>query len=72
MEIKVGQQWKHYKGVEYKILLTPKDSEGEDMKSMVVYQDVIDMDKIWVQSQKRFLENVKWEGNMMPRFTLVS
>jgi hypothetical protein len=73
MELKIGQVWKHYKGTPYKIMLLAKDSEGENMTDMVVYQDSTDESKIWVQSVARFLEgSVEWEGKTVPRFEFVS
>jgi hypothetical protein len=68
MDLKPGQIWKHYKGTLYKVVLLAKDSGGEDMTDMVVYQDTTDESKIWVQPADRFVETLEWEGKVVPRF----
>lgn len=74
MELKTGQIWKHYKGNEYKIIALPKHSDTE--VDMVVYEaqyEPADTDTtVWVKEVSEFLTNVEWEGEIVPRFSLMN
>lgn len=48
--------YKHFKGNSYKVLLIGKDSETLEEK--VVYQSVLEPEKIWIRSLKEFLSEV--------------
>ncbi len=69
MELKPGQIWKHYKGHDYKIIILGKHSETAE--DMVVYEQV-HSGRIYIRPMNLFFDEVEWEGEIVPRFTLVS
>ena len=76
--IEIGARYRHYKkGSEYLILaigrLEPDGLEGEEY---VVYQAVRDDEGnepglTWIRARNEFESNVEWNGEMVPRFSLV-
>ncbi len=69
MELKPEQIWKHYKGKHYKVVVLCKHSETGE--ALVVYQRQED-GNIYARPIKMFFENVEWEGEVIPRFKLLS
>jgi len=59
-------KYKHYKGNEYEVLSIATYSET--LEPMVVYQALYGNNEIWVQSLKRFTEEVEVDGENIPRF----
>ncbi len=72
MELKPGQIWRHYKGGMYRIVALPQNNQTDELYDSVVYEDISDTSKIWVQSKERFLGKEDWQGETVARFTLVS
>jgi molecular chaperone GrpE len=68
-KIIIGGIYKHYKGHEYKVLNVAKNSENKE--HVVVYQDLADENKVWIRPEKEFLEDVKLDGQKIPRFRLI-
>ncbi|PIY80361.1 MAG: DUF1653 domain-containing protein [Candidatus Pacebacteria bacterium CG_4_10_14_0_8_um_filter_42_14] len=60
--------YQHYKGQKYLVIGTAKHSET--LEEMVVYKALPDNDQstMWVRPLKMFLEKVKIDGRMVPRF----
>ncbi len=48
----VNNIYKHFKGHVYKLLYIARDSEN--IKDLVVYQDINNLDKIWVRDYEEF------------------
>jgi hypothetical protein len=67
---KVGTHYRHYKGTEYVVMALAKHSETEE--DLVVYQDVLQPQKIWARPPHMFFEEVQWEGATVTRFVEVS
>ena len=67
-EIKKGI-YRHYKGAEYQVLYTAKNSETKE--ELVVYQDLKNEDKLWARPKKMFLEEVEVKGEKKPRFEFI-
>lgn len=73
-DVKVGQRYKHYKGKTYTILGVGHHSETEE--KVVVYEGEYEDPTfgkypIWVRPYEMFVETVEWEGERVPRFTLI-
>jgi hypothetical protein len=65
-----GENYRHFKGNEYKIICIGKDSETEEEK--VVYQDVSDNSKIWIRPIEMFLDTKQLpDGTEVQRFRKV-
>lgn len=69
MELKPGQIWKHYKGNDYKIIILGKHSETAE--DMVVYEQ-LHSGKIYIRPMNLFFNEIEYNGELAPRFTLVS
>lgn len=68
--MQVGQKYRHYKkGTIYQIIALAKHTE--DLTDMVVYQDVEDLDKVWVRPRQMFEEILEKDGKKQYRFELV-
>lgn len=65
--IKLGT-YRHYKGNLYKVLHIGRHSET--LEEMVIYQDCKELEKCWVRPVALFIDNVLWEGSLVPRFSL--
>ncbi len=70
LSIKSGDIYEHYKGLKYKILSVALHSET--LEELVVYQALYEDFKVWVRPLPMFLENVVIEGQVKPRFTLIT
>ena len=65
-------RYKHYKGNEYEVLGVGRHTEADDY--FVVYRATIPKDgmpEIWVRPYEMFVETVKVDGRMIPRFQKV-
>lgn len=58
-KIVVGKKYKHFKGHIYKVINIACDSET--LKDVVVYQDVNNLEKIWVRDYEMFASLVDKE-----------
>ena len=59
--IKTGDKYHHFKGGEYIVVCIARDTEDENIREMVVYQDLKKQEKIWVRPLKMFKEKVDKE-----------
>ena len=62
-------RYRHYKGNEYRVLDIAYHSETEE--ELVVYRKLYGDGSLWVRPLAMFLEEVKVEGKIMPRFSLL-
>jgi hypothetical protein len=62
-------RYRHFKGGEYEVLGVARHSEG--LEDMVVYRPLYNDTGLWVRPVSMFLENVKREGRLVPRFALI-
>ncbi len=67
-QIELGK-YKHFKGGECEVIALAKHSET--LEDMVVYRHVTDIGGVWVRPLKMFLEEVKVNGQKVPRFTKI-
>ncbi|NLC47944.1 MAG: DUF1653 domain-containing protein [Tenericutes bacterium] len=61
MEVNVGKLYRHFKGNEYKVIAIGYDSESnndEELKKLVIYEDVLDRTKVWVRPYDMFVSKV--------------
>lgn len=58
MEVKVGNIYRHFKGMKVKVIALAKDSET--LEDMVVYEH-LDTNEIWVRPYKMFVSKVDKE-----------
>lgn len=74
MEVKVGQKYRHFKGIPVKVIAIGKHSEtGEEL---VVYEKLEDgptykKGEVWIRPKDMFLEIVERDGKKFPRFELL-
>lgn len=62
-------RYRHYKGKDYIVLGVARHSEtGEEL---VVYRQDYGDYGLWVRPLSMFMENVKIEGRILPRFQFV-
>lgn len=68
--MKLGK-YQHYKGNYYRVIGIAKHSETQE--ELVVYEAQYDnpVSKLWVRPKKMFLEKVKIDGKLVPRFMFV-
>ena len=59
MEVLKGQTYRHFKGNVHNILLIARDCN--DLRKLVVYQDINDEEKIWVRDYDEFVSLVDKE-----------
>lgn len=64
-DIKLGL-YKHYKGNIYKVINI--GTHTETLEQMVIYQDIIHPDKIWVRPASMWNEYVEINGKTVKRF----
>jgi hypothetical protein len=62
--------YRHYKGNTYQVIGIAKHSETEE--DLVVYRALYGAFGLWVRPLKMFCEKVETEGEIVPRFELVS
>jgi len=62
-------RYRHYKGNFYAVLDIARHSETEE--EMVVYRKLYGDGSLWVRPLGMFLENVLFEGSLVPRFELI-
>jgi|SRR3989344_96848 len=72
IELKSGK-YRHYKGNFYEVLGIARHSET--LEELVVYkalyESVYGKNAIWVRPKKMFLENVNFNGKLVPRFQYI-
>ena len=68
MEVKKGR-YRHFKGNEYELLYTAKDSET--LEDMVVYKALYGEGGIWVRPLEMWNETVVRDGKEYKRFTYI-
>jgi hypothetical protein len=61
--------YKHYKGLDYKVLYIARHSET--LESLVVYQALYGEFEIWVRPLNLFLETLLINNTMRPRFEFI-
>ena len=61
--------YKHYKGLDYKVLSLARHSET--LEALVVYQALYGEFDIWVRPLSMFLETIMIEGTIRPRFEYI-
>lgn len=69
MELIIGGVYEHYKGKKYCVVGLAKHSET--LEEMVVYRQLYGEFGLWVRPKDMFLETVKIEEKVVPRFRLV-
>jgi len=67
-EIRPGR-YRHFKGNEYQVLCTAKNSETEEL--MVVYQALYGDHGIWVRPARMWNETVERDGKVYKRFEYI-
>jgi len=60
--------YKHYKGNRYKVHFISKHSET--LKEFVIYEALYNNSesKFWSRPIELFIDEIEWEGKMVPRF----
>jgi len=61
--------YKHYKGNLYKVIAVARHSETEE--EFVVYQALYDEHGIWIRPKKMFMEELRINGQYIPRFAFI-
>jgi len=69
MQIKVGAKYRHFKGMEVRVLMLAKDSET--LADLVVYQH-LDDGQIWVRPASMWFDPITRPGIDAPRFAEVA
>lgn len=64
-EVKLGR-YRHYKGNEYEVIGVAKHSET--LEEYVVYKALHGDEIFWIRPKGMFLESVKVDGRIIPRF----
>jgi hypothetical protein len=59
-------RYRHYKGKEYTVLGVALHSETQE--ELVVYRQEYGEHGLWVRPKQMFLETVKMDGQVVPRF----
>jgi len=63
--------YQHYKGTIYRILAVA--CHTETLEEHVVYQDITEIEKIWIRPLEMFCENVTLiNGEVVPRFRYIN
>ena len=63
-------RYRHYKGKDYEVLGVARHSES--LEPMVLYRPLYNNSGIWVRPFKMFMEQVELNGQLQPRFALVT
>lgn len=66
--LKLGR-YRHYKGGEYEVIGIARHSET--LEEFVVYRALYGEKDLWVRSLEMFIEDVEFEGNLVPRFEYI-
>ena len=67
--IKLGV-YRHYRGRQYRVIGIARHSET--LESLVIYEPLHQNEtKFWARPEKMFLEEVKVEGRIVPRFEFI-
>ena len=61
--------YRHFKGMEYEVLFTAKNSET--LEEMVVYRALYGEHEIWVRPASMWEEVVERDGQVYKRFTYI-
>ncbi|MCL2339015.1 MAG: DUF1653 domain-containing protein [Proteobacteria bacterium] len=67
--VKIGAKYKHFKGIEVRVLMIAKDSDT--LEDIVVYQELSD-DSVWMRPAKNWFDQVNRPGVNAPRFTEIA
>jgi hypothetical protein len=59
-------RYRHYKGHEYEVIAVARHSET--LEELVVYRALYGEHGLWVRPRAMFVETVKVEGKIVPRF----
>lgn len=65
----VGKLYRHYKGNVYQVLAVGLHTET--LEELVVYK-AISGDQVWIRPLKMWIETVKVNNILTPRFTLIT
>ena len=65
-QLRVGGKYRHFKGMEYRVLSLAKHSET--CEPMVVYKQLYGDGGVWVRPLSMFLETVERDGKTIFRF----
>ena len=65
----LGGLYQHYKGNHYRVLHLARHSETEEW--LVVYRALYGEYGLWVRPAAMFTESVDYQGETVPRFSLV-
>ena len=63
-------RYRHYKGGEYEVIGVVRHSET--LEPMVLYRPLYNASGAWVRPFGMFLETVEHEGQVQPRFSLIT
>ena len=71
-EIKIGGEYRHYKGNFYEVIAVARDSE-EPQKELVIYKALYDSpefgkNQVWVRVKEDFLAKITKDGKKFLRF----
>ena len=69
MQIKIGAKYRHFKGMEVRVLGMAKDSEA--LADLVIYIELTD-GQIWVRPLSMWFDHISRPGVDSPRFTEVT
>lgn len=61
--------YRHFKGNLYRVIQIVRHSET--LEELVLYQALYGEKGLWVRPKEMFLETVKKDGKIIPRFTLI-
>ncbi len=70
MSVIIGATYKHYKGNHYRVMAVALHSESRE--ELVVYRALYGEAGVWVRPLTMFTEQLVLEGEITPRFQLVS
>lgn len=65
-----GAVYRHYKGSTYCVVCVATNEADET--PVVVYQSVLEPEKIWVRPLASFMETVEHNNTRIPRFSLIA
>ncbi len=65
-EIRIGGQYRHFKGNHYEVIAVAKHSET--LEEMVVYRALYGEGQVWVRPLGEFLDTVTRDGKTQVRF----